>query len=56
MEEKKPFLESFLDNPIGLLIMSLGIFAIAYFIWGIIIVLSTPPLPEAFKISILGGE
>lgn len=56
MEEKKPFFEKFLDNPIGLLVMSLGIFAVLYFIWGVAVVISTPPIPESFKVMVLGGE
>lgn len=56
MEEKKSFFEQFLDNPIGLLIMSLGIFAVLYFIWGVIVLAKTPPIPESFKVMILGGE
>jgi hypothetical protein len=57
MEDKNTtFIERFLDRPIALLIFSSAIFAVSYFIWGLIVVMSTPPIPEALKELILGGK
>lgn len=55
-EDKTSFMERLLDRPIALLIMSNAIFAVSYFIWGVMMVWTTSPIPEALKETILGGK
>lgn len=55
-ENKTSFIERLLDRPIVLLIMSNAIFAVSYFIWGVVKVWTTSPIPEALKETILGGK
>ncbi len=55
-EDKTSFMERLLDRPIVLLIMSNAIFAVSYFIWGVVKVWTTSPIPEALKETILGGK
>jgi hypothetical protein len=56
MEEKKAFIEDLLDRPIALLILSNVIFFGSYLVWGLYKVITTPPIPEALKGIILGGN
>ncbi len=54
-KEREGFLEKLLDNPIALLVISCAIFVVLYLLWGVLLVVSIPPMPASLKELILGG-